>query len=46
METPDIRYGFKKAVSLPLEEADARLREELKKERFGNRIIPSAKDCS
>lgn len=35
METPDIRYGFKKVVSLPLAEADAKLREELKKEGFG-----------
>jgi uncharacterized protein (DUF302 family) len=35
VEAPDIRYGFKKTVSLPLAEADTRLREELKKEGFG-----------
>ena len=32
---PQISYGFKKTVSLPVEEADQRIREELKKEGFG-----------
>jgi uncharacterized protein (DUF302 family) len=35
MENSTIDYGFKKTVSLPVEEADRRLREELKKEGFG-----------
>jgi len=35
VDTPQIRYGFKKTVSLPVEDADRRLREELKKEGFG-----------
>jgi len=35
MNPPKISYGFKKTVSLPIEEADQRLREELKKEGFG-----------
>jgi len=35
VETPAISYGFKRVVSLPLEEADARVREELMKEGFG-----------
>ena len=33
MENP--AYGFKKRVSLPVEEADLRVREELQKEGFG-----------
>jgi uncharacterized protein (DUF302 family) len=32
---PQISYGFKKAVSLTVDEADRRIREELKKEGFG-----------
>jgi uncharacterized protein (DUF302 family) len=32
---PQIGYGLKKLVSLPIEEADQVLREELKKEGFG-----------
>jgi uncharacterized protein (DUF302 family) len=35
METPDPRYGFKKILTLPVEEADLRVREELQKEGFG-----------
>ncbi len=35
MDMPEIRYGLKKIVSLPVEEADQILREELKKEGFG-----------
>ena len=35
MDTKSFEYGFKKAVSLPLEETDQRLRAELKKEGFG-----------
>ena len=35
MDTPQISYGFKKTVHLPMEEADQRVREELKKEGFG-----------
>jgi uncharacterized protein (DUF302 family) len=35
VDMPQIRYGLKKLVSLPMEEADQLLREELKKEGFG-----------
>lgn len=35
MDKPDPRYGFKKTVTLPVEEADRRVREELQKEGFG-----------
>jgi uncharacterized protein (DUF302 family) len=35
MDMPQIKYGLKKLVSLPMEEADRVLREELKKEGFG-----------
>lgn len=35
MDTPAITYGFKKTVPLAMEDADQRLREELKKEGFG-----------
>ena len=35
MDTSSIQYGFKKSVNLPVDEADRRLREELKKEGFG-----------
>jgi uncharacterized protein (DUF302 family) len=35
MDMPKIPYGLKKLVSLPMEEADQLLREELKKEGFG-----------
>lgn len=35
VDMPEIRYGLKKLVSLPVEEADQILREELKKEGFG-----------
>jgi len=35
VDTPQIRYGLKKIVSLPVEDADQRLREELQKEGFG-----------
>ncbi len=35
MENTSLAYGFKKIVSLPMEEADRRLREELQKEGFG-----------
>jgi uncharacterized protein (DUF302 family) len=35
MENPAIQYGIKKTVALPVEAADERLREELKKEGFG-----------
>jgi len=35
VDTPQIRYGFKRTVPLPVEDADERLREELKKEGFG-----------
>ena len=35
MENSNPRYGFKKTLSLSVEEADARVREELQKEGFG-----------
>jgi uncharacterized protein (DUF302 family) len=35
VDTSSIQYGFKKSVALPVDEADRRLREELKKEGFG-----------
>ena len=35
MEKADIPYGFKKTLDMPLEEAEARVREELQKEGFG-----------
>ena len=35
MDLPKIPYGLKKLVSLPMEDADQLLREELKKEGFG-----------
>ena len=35
MSAPQLKYGFKKTVQLPVEVADQRLREELKKEGFG-----------
>jgi len=35
MDKPDPSYGFKKTVTLPVEEADRRVREELQKEGFG-----------
>lgn len=35
MDTPNPAYGFKKVVSLSVEEADTRVREELQKEGFG-----------
>ncbi len=35
MEQSNPRYGFKKVVPLPVDEADRRVREELKKEGFG-----------
>ena len=35
MDMPRINYGFKKTVALGVEDADLRLREELKKEGFG-----------
>lgn len=35
MDAPQINYGLKKTVSLAMEAADQRLREELKKEGFG-----------
>jgi uncharacterized protein (DUF302 family) len=35
MDNPAIEYGIKKTVALPVEAADERLREELKKEGFG-----------
>lgn len=35
MDMPKIPYGLKKLVSLPMEDADQLLREELKKEGFG-----------
>lgn len=35
MEAEHPAYGFKKVVSLPMEEADRRVREELQKEGFG-----------
>ncbi|MGW8266307.1 MAG: DUF302 domain-containing protein [Longimicrobiales bacterium] len=35
MEDSNPLYGFKKTLSLPVEEADARVREELQKEGFG-----------
>ena len=35
MDMSKINYGFKKTVALGVEEADLRLREELKKEGFG-----------
>ena len=35
MDSPNPVYGFKKTVSLPFEEADRQVREELQKEGFG-----------
>ena len=35
MQDSNPPYGFRKTVSLPVEEADARVREELQKEGFG-----------
>jgi len=35
MDMPEITYGFKKTVALSVEDADLRLRDELKKEGFG-----------
>lgn len=35
MEKTSLQYGFKKTLSIPVEEADQRLREELQKEGFG-----------
>lgn len=35
MEKTSLPYGFKKTLSIPVEEADQRLREELQKEGFG-----------
>ncbi|UCC25604.1 MAG: DUF302 domain-containing protein [Gemmatimonadales bacterium] len=35
MAEPAIAYGLKKTLALPVDEADARVREELKKEGFG-----------
>ena len=35
MDTPQISYGLKKTVNMGIEEADQRVREELKKEGFG-----------
>lgn len=35
MDTAALKYGFKKSVALPVDEADRRLREELLKEGFG-----------
>lgn len=35
MPATEFRYGLKKTLSLPVDEADARVREELKKEGFG-----------
>ena len=35
MDTPKISYGLKKTVAMSMEEADIRLRDELKKEGFG-----------
>ncbi len=35
MDTGNPSYGMKKTVSLPVEEADRRIREELQKEGFG-----------
>jgi uncharacterized protein (DUF302 family) len=35
MPATEFRYGLKKTLALPIDEADARVREELKKEGFG-----------
>ena len=35
MDMPKITYGFKKTVALSVEDADLRIRDELKKEGFG-----------
>ena len=35
MDQADIPYGFKKTLKMPVEDADARVREELQKEGFG-----------
>lgn len=35
MNVTQFRYGLKKTLPLPIDEADARVREELKKEGFG-----------
>lgn len=35
MNAPALSYGLKKTLSLPVDEADARVREELQKEGFG-----------
>ncbi len=35
METSSPRYGFRRIIPLPVDEADRRIREELKKEGFG-----------